>query len=144
MCGQIPMSMVAHVVQLFGDAPSSSDSPAAAAMPTSMVAHTVGNISGSTSTPASAPASASADWKADAFANMNKNTSVHNVVPAPSAPMKAEAKKEKKTYKIVMIRHGESEWNKENRFCGWFDAGLSEKGWKRVGNQKLDANTDIC
>ena len=32
------------------------------------------------------------------------------------------------TYKIVMIRHGESEWNKENKFCGWFDAGLSEKG----------------
>jgi len=33
-----------------------------------------------------------------------------------------------KTYQIVMIRHGESEWNKENRFCGWFDAGLSQKG----------------
>jgi len=33
-----------------------------------------------------------------------------------------------KTYKIVMIRHGESEWNQENRFCGWFDAGLSAKG----------------
>lgn len=31
-------------------------------------------------------------------------------------------------YKIVMIRHGESEWNKENKFCGWFDANLSEKG----------------
>jgi len=31
-------------------------------------------------------------------------------------------------YKIVMIRHGESEWNQENRFCGWFDAHLSEKG----------------
>ena len=31
-------------------------------------------------------------------------------------------------YKIVMIRHGESVWNKENRFCGWFDADLSEKG----------------
>ncbi len=27
-----------------------------------------------------------------------------------------------------MIRHGESEWNSLNRFCGWFDAGLSEKG----------------
>lgn len=27
-----------------------------------------------------------------------------------------------------MIRHGESAWNKENRFCGWFDADLSEKG----------------
>ena len=32
------------------------------------------------------------------------------------------------TYKIVMIRHGESEWNKENKFCGWFDANLSPKG----------------
>ena len=31
-------------------------------------------------------------------------------------------------YKIVMVRHGESEWNKENKFCGWFDAKLSEKG----------------
>lgn len=32
------------------------------------------------------------------------------------------------TYKIVMVRHGESEWNKLNKFCGWFDADLSEKG----------------
>nr|XP_039265213.1 phosphoglycerate mutase 2-like [Styela clava] len=32
------------------------------------------------------------------------------------------------SYKIVMVRHGESEWNKENKFCGWFDADLSEKG----------------
>ena len=31
-------------------------------------------------------------------------------------------------YKVVMIRHGESEWNKENKFCGWFDADLSELG----------------
>lgn len=31
-------------------------------------------------------------------------------------------------YKIVMVRHGESEWNQENKFCGWFDAKLSEKG----------------
>jgi len=31
-------------------------------------------------------------------------------------------------YTIVMIRHGESEWNKENKFCGWFDADLSQKG----------------
>merc|ERR1712106_1258064 len=35
-------------------------------------------------------------------------------------------------YQIVMIRHGESEWNKENRFCGWFDAGLSEQGIKEA------------
>ena len=32
------------------------------------------------------------------------------------------------TYKITLIRHGESEWNKANKFCGWFDADLSEKG----------------
>ncbi|CAG9855460.1 unnamed protein product [Phyllotreta striolata] len=31
-------------------------------------------------------------------------------------------------YKIVMVRHGESEWNEKNLFCGWFDANLSEKG----------------
>ena len=30
--------------------------------------------------------------------------------------------------KIVLIRHGESVWNKENRFTGWTDVDLSEKG----------------
>ena len=30
--------------------------------------------------------------------------------------------------KIVLIRHGESLWNKENRFTGWTDVDLSEKG----------------
>ncbi len=30
--------------------------------------------------------------------------------------------------KIVLLRHGESVWNKENRFTGWTDVGLSEKG----------------
>jgi 2,3-bisphosphoglycerate-dependent phosphoglycerate mutase len=30
--------------------------------------------------------------------------------------------------KIVLLRHGESTWNKENRFTGWTDVGLSEKG----------------
>jgi len=32
------------------------------------------------------------------------------------------------TYKVVMVRHGESAWNAENRFCGWFDADLAESG----------------
>jgi len=31
-------------------------------------------------------------------------------------------------YRIVMVRHGESEWNKLNLFCGWYDADLSDKG----------------
>ena len=30
--------------------------------------------------------------------------------------------------KLVLMRHGESEWNKENRFTGWKDVDLSEKG----------------
>lgn len=32
------------------------------------------------------------------------------------------------TYKLVLIRHGESVWNKENKFTGWTDVDLSEKG----------------
>ncbi|MGI9056110.1 MAG: 2,3-diphosphoglycerate-dependent phosphoglycerate mutase [Pyrinomonadaceae bacterium] len=31
-------------------------------------------------------------------------------------------------HKLVVIRHGESVWNKENRFTGWKDVDLSEKG----------------
>jgi 2,3-bisphosphoglycerate-dependent phosphoglycerate mutase len=30
--------------------------------------------------------------------------------------------------KLVIVRHGESTWNKENRFTGWTDVDLSEKG----------------
>lgn len=30
--------------------------------------------------------------------------------------------------KLVLVRHGESTWNKENRFTGWTDVDLSEKG----------------
>ena len=31
-------------------------------------------------------------------------------------------------YKLVLVRHGESTWNQENRFTGWTDVDLSEKG----------------
>jgi 2,3-bisphosphoglycerate-dependent phosphoglycerate mutase len=31
-------------------------------------------------------------------------------------------------YKLVLLRHGESTWNKENRFTGWTDVDLNEKG----------------
>ncbi|CAO2640503.1 Phosphoglycerate mutase 2 [Lemmus lemmus] len=48
-----------------------------------------------------------------------------------------------------MVRHGESSWNQENRFCGWFDAELSEKGAeeaKRGASAIKDAKMefDIC
>ena len=30
--------------------------------------------------------------------------------------------------KLVLVRHGESEWNLQNRFTGWVDVDLTEKG----------------
>lgn len=53
------------------------------------------------------------------------------------------------THRLVMVRHGESSWNQENRFCGWFDAELSEKGAeeaKRGASAIKDAKIefDIC
>ncbi|RUQ37303.1 MAG: 2,3-diphosphoglycerate-dependent phosphoglycerate mutase [Candidatus Competibacteraceae bacterium] len=41
-------------------------------------------------------------------------------------------------YKLVLIRHGESQWNKENRFTGWIDVDLSEKG---IGEAKKAGQT---
>ena len=35
-------------------------------------------------------------------------------------------------HKLVLLRHGESVWNKENRFTGWTDVDLSEKGVKEA------------
>jgi 2,3-bisphosphoglycerate-dependent phosphoglycerate mutase len=31
-------------------------------------------------------------------------------------------------YRLVLLRHGESEWNAKNLFTGWVDVGLSERG----------------
>lgn len=31
-------------------------------------------------------------------------------------------------YKLVLVRHGQSEWNLENRFTGWTDVGLTDQG----------------
>ena len=42
---------------------------------------------------------------------------------------------------LVLLRHGESTWNKENRFTGWTDVDLTEKGREeaRVAGQLLKA-----
>jgi 2,3-bisphosphoglycerate-dependent phosphoglycerate mutase len=32
------------------------------------------------------------------------------------------------TRKLVLLRHGQSQWNLENRFTGWVDVDLSEQG----------------
>ncbi|CAO2621850.1 Phosphoglycerate mutase 1 [Lemmus lemmus] len=52
-------------------------------------------------------------------------------------------------YKLVLIRHGKSAWNLENRFSGWYDADLSPAGHeeaKRGGQALRDAGYefDIC
>ena len=36
--------------------------------------------------------------------------------------------------KLVLLRHGESQWNRENRFTGWYDVDLSEQGRKEAAN----------
>ena len=51
--------------------------------------------------------------------------------------------------KLVLIRHGESQWNKENRFTGWKDVDLSEQGFKEAsaaGEALKDAgfDFDVC
>jgi len=33
---------------------------------------------------------------------------------------------------MILLRHGESVWNKENRFTGWTDVDLSAKGIEEV------------
>eukprot|EP01121_Diplochlamys_sp_Union-15-3_P007798 TRINITY_DN2015_c0_g1_i1.p1 TRINITY_DN2015_c0_g1~~TRINITY_DN2015_c0_g1_i1.p1 ORF type:complete len:255 (-),score=39.31 TRINITY_DN2015_c0_g1_i1:44-808(-) len=39
---------------------------------------------------------------------------------------------EKQPFVLVLLRHGESTWNKENRFTGWTDVDLSETGVKEA------------
>lgn len=38
------------------------------------------------------------------------------------------------TNKLILIRHGESQWNKENKFTGWIDIDLSEQGKMEAKN----------
>lgn len=50
------------------------------------------------------------------------------------------------TYKLVLLRHGESQWNQENRFTGWVDVDLSEKGLaeaKKAGQLLKAENFDF-
>ena len=34
---------------------------------------------------------------------------------------------------LLLLRHGQSEWNSSNQFTGWVDVALSEHGGKRRG-----------
>jgi bisphosphoglycerate-dependent phosphoglycerate mutase family 1 len=44
-------------------------------------------------------------------------------------------------HKLILLRHGESDWNRENRFTGWTDVDLSPAGIeeaRRAGRILLD------
>jgi len=41
---------------------------------------------------------------------------------------------EESVYTLVLLRHGESEWNKENRYTGWCDVNLTNKGKAEARN----------
>lgn len=50
-------------------------------------------------------------------------------------------------YNLILIRHGQSQWNLENRFTGWYDAELTKQGVEEakqagslIKNLKLDFN----
>jgi len=51
--------------------------------------------------------------------------------------------------KLIAVRHGQSTWNAENRFTGWVDVDLSEKGIQEAEKsgkllKELNLNYDIC
>ena len=49
--------------------------------------------------------------------------------------------------KIVLVRHGQSQWNLENRFTGWVDVPITEKGAAeahRAGRELKDVRFDLA
>ena len=52
--------------------------------------------------------------------------------------------------KLILVRHGQSEWNLENRFTGWVDVDLSPKGkleacksGELIKDLKINLNYDL-
>ena len=42
--------------------------------------------------------------------------------------------------KLILLRHGESEWNFLNKFTGWTDVGLTENGIKVNNEEDLEVS----
>lgn len=49
-----------------------------------------------------------------------------------STAIRASSTNTKAAFQLVLIRHGESTWNQENLFTGWYDCPLSQKGHKEA------------
>jgi len=120
---------------------TSTEGVEAEPLPTSMVTHVVGTLVPATDAPAPVTQTSQAEEE-----TLPTSMVTHVVGPlTPESETKAEdvqSDEKPKTYKVVMIRHGESEWNKENRFCGWYDAGLSSQGLEEAvaGGKALKEN----
>eukprot|EP00752_Nemacystus_decipiens_P012533 g11101.t1 len=60
-------------------------------------------------------------------------------------PRQAE-RTEKAAHRVIFMRHGESEWNRDNRFLGWADIDLTEEGKreaKKAANILMDSGTNV-
>ncbi|CAB1119401.1 unnamed protein product [Ectocarpus sp. CCAP 1310/34] len=68
----------------------------------------------------------------------HSSTAVMMSVPLETAAGEVD-RQQKHTYEVVFLRHGQSTWNKANRFIGWTDAELTEEGEieARVAGQLL-------
>jgi len=71
------------------------------------------------------------------------------VTAAAARRAPTERKKEEKTMKLVLLRHGESEWNLANLFTGWTDVDLSDGGKKEAREagqlmRKAGLDFDAC
>ena len=46
---------------------------------------------------------------------------------------------------LILIRHGQSLWNAQNRFTGWVDIGFQRKGWvrRRVPEKLSEIEFDV-
>lgn len=65
---------------------------------------------------------------------LSKTLQEHRKVEAASSSTAADLKVDMKPYQLVCVRHGESAWNKDNRFCGWVDVSLSDDGVQEAHN----------
>ena len=58
-------------------------------------------------------------------------TGLDNGTGVPSPAADATPSRPSMTYELVLLRHGESEWNAKNLFTGWVDVDLNDKGRAR-------------
>ena len=56
----------------------------------------------------------------------------HHHPRSPSSSSSFPSSTELRSHKLVLVRHGESTWNLENKFTGWVDVPLSPRGHEEV------------